>query len=453
MKNTKFTSLNMIAVFCFSVAMVVLYSVYTVHKENTSGIAKITNLLEKEQYVNDSLASILSSALDEDGDRCIPENLNGAVYLNGSKKAPCTLIDKLSVVEGELSDTTKKNRYISFKSLGFVYFFNKAVYDNLKPEQYNDVMSLTGRYKNFQLNNKKPDLWDFWNAHVNLNEVYIDKVSHKKIMTMSSPVINLQKSQIIGAVYADISEVEIRKLIEEIAPIKHWIDIQIYNQPHGVFFCATDKCDNANSSLNVNIGDTIFANSFHISSRVNLLLFIIDNAWQIISLMLFPLIFNSIWLRIAREISKYKKESLTDPLTNVYNRSALNYFKKNEFRSLVIFDCNAFKPINDTYGHLVGDEVLKLIAKHLLSNVRKGDVVIRFGGDEFIILCMDDALNCTKMAERISNGIKKSQLHIGNKHIETSVSFGVASINDDIKKSLHDADKELYYQKNKKKNI
>ena len=161
----------------------------------------------------------------------------------------------------------------------------------------------------------------------------------------------------------------------------------------------------------------------------------------------------------------YRKLSLLDPLTNLYNRRyiRLNTQKcisknkrDNEPFSVILIDLDFFKQINDTYGHSQGDKVLKKISKFLVSNVRSNDIVGRWGGEEFIVLCRNSCLNDSiNIAEKLRKGIEKISF---NNDISITASFGVSEykiyINKDKDKDnfINQADKALYKSKQNGRN-
>lgn len=151
-----------------------------------------------------------------------------------------------------------------------------------------------------------------------------------------------------------------------------------------------------------------------------------------------------------------------DELTGVYNR---RYFEErlesqlkkseryNEKFCLVLFDLNKFKDINDTYGHLIGDEVLKNFANTLKSNFRNSDIIGRFGGDEFVAILYNNDRNATiSKMEKILEICRKDTMYFDNISLNYDFSYGVAcyqengiNFNDLIK----DADKRMYENKRK----
>ncbi|MBZ9686639.1 diguanylate cyclase [Clostridium estertheticum] len=154
-----------------------------------------------------------------------------------------------------------------------------------------------------------------------------------------------------------------------------------------------------------------------------------------------------------------------DKLTNVYNR---RYFEElfniaftkaktcNENFFVVIFDINALKPINDTYGHLAGDELIKIFASGLSNNIRVSDIFARFGGDEFVAVFSGD--NLQDLIHRLEDIIKEFAdnpiLFEGNKII-CSFSYGISSFPHnatDYNELIRIADKNMYEYKQNYKN-
>ncbi|MGB9808751.1 MAG: GGDEF domain-containing protein, partial [Caldanaerobacter sp.] len=95
--------------------------------------------------------------------------------------------------------------------------------------------------------------------------------------------------------------------------------------------------------------------------------------------------------------------------------------------SLIMFDLDNFKQINDTYGHLIGDEVLKEVARRIKNNVRSGDIVARFGGEEFaVILPKLTAEQAYMIAERIRTEVSSKPIKTEKGDIYITITGGVA---------------------------
>jgi len=159
-----------------------------------------------------------------------------------------------------------------------------------------------------------------------------------------------------------------------------------------------------------------------------------------------------------KNISEINNQIFVDELTKAYNRKYFNNITKNfinEKICFIIFDIDDFKQINDTHGHLAGDIVLQILSEIVRENLRKNDIFIRWGGEEFIIIPKDvkDILSAQKIAEYLRKKIENANFMEVEK---VTCSFGVAckkiSTKDDIKTLFKNADIALYEAKNNGKN-
>ncbi len=148
-----------------------------------------------------------------------------------------------------------------------------------------------------------------------------------------------------------------------------------------------------------------------------------------------------------------------DPLTELNNRRALMKRLQEEWDklqhcggqlSVMMTDIDHFKQINDTYGHLTGDEVIKLVADVLREQCRESDFAARYGGDEFTVLASGiDASQTAETAERCRQAIQEGDVASENESIEISASFGVADAEglDSLEAFVNAADEALYKAK------
>ena len=153
-----------------------------------------------------------------------------------------------------------------------------------------------------------------------------------------------------------------------------------------------------------------------------------------------------------------------DPLTGLANRSHFEALSTNALArsqrdgapvTLLLCDVDLFKRINDQYGHAVGDEVLVAMAKVLAANLREGDVLARWGGEEFLALMPASPLDAAcATAERIRTAIEQTPLDVGQAPIALTMSFGVAQVHsaEDLQAAIARADKALYQSKNAGRN-
>ena len=153
-----------------------------------------------------------------------------------------------------------------------------------------------------------------------------------------------------------------------------------------------------------------------------------------------------------------KKLSVTDGLTKLANHNSIFEMIRNEIKmtslnlSIIILDLDDFKKINDEYGHLEGDEVLKQVSRLLEDNIRKYDVAGRYGGEEFLVMLPgSDESRAYEVAERIRKSIEANKFKIDTK---ITVSIGVSQYKrgESIKKFIGRADENMYRAKKAGKN-
>jgi diguanylate cyclase (GGDEF)-like protein len=161
------------------------------------------------------------------------------------------------------------------------------------------------------------------------------------------------------------------------------------------------------------------------------------------------------------ELLRSQRLAITDQVTQVLNRSGgsqllektLNKQRTADAENAIIyFDIDDFKQVNDKFGHNVGDEVIKNVCQLCNAQLRSTDKLIRWGGEEFLILCQNTNLNeASRLAERIRKTLAETKVH---KIPTVTASFGVALLEMDLPldDSINVADKRLYSSKNTGKN-
>ncbi len=169
------------------------------------------------------------------------------------------------------------------------------------------------------------------------------------------------------------------------------------------------------------------------------------------------LLFGLMLAHIKVLSEKLGKMAYTDSLTHIYNRLHFAHFLDAEIDkvkryggcfSIIFFDLDNFKDINDNYGHMTGDDVLEKVTELISKANRSADIFARYGGEEFIILAPETNLSGACIhAERLRNDIEQYEFpKVG--HLTSS--FGVAEFNaetDDVESILERADIALYMAK------
>ncbi len=158
------------------------------------------------------------------------------------------------------------------------------------------------------------------------------------------------------------------------------------------------------------------------------------------------------------QFDSLSQEAQTDPLTGLYNRRTMDKFiggwiAKGSPFSLLVMDLDRFKNVNDTYGHDIGDEVLKFLANSLRRLLKEDNVICRFGGEEFIVLVPDDRFEAAlEAAERIRRHMAETDSPTGGK---VTLSIGAAhypGFASNAEQLFRVADEALYRAKNQGRN-
>ena len=161
------------------------------------------------------------------------------------------------------------------------------------------------------------------------------------------------------------------------------------------------------------------------------------------------------------ELQKIIKFANTDPLIGIINRrkgleyitNEINGLKNSDHSSsLIMYDIDDFKKINDIYGHDVGDYILKELSTIIENHTRFEDMIIRWGGEEFMVICPNTNLeNAIKLTQRFKKCVEDN---IFEKKIRITASFGVIELNknEEFSKQIIKVDKLLYKSKKEGKN-
>ncbi len=165
------------------------------------------------------------------------------------------------------------------------------------------------------------------------------------------------------------------------------------------------------------------------------------------------------------ELERVKSEASIDHLTKLLNKKSFEeilqeyfklYKKRGEIFSVILIDLDNFKSINDNYGHIIGDEVLKHVASLLKQYLREKDIVARVGGEEFAILLPGvDITVAYKIADRLRTILENRLINIDKKNIRVTASFGIIEIHKGItsvKELMSNVDRALYRAKKEGRN-
>lgn len=171
---------------------------------------------------------------------------------------------------------------------------------------------------------------------------------------------------------------------------------------------------------------------------------------------------NSLMKELEQKNKELEEKAVHDDLTGLFNHGymfeQLSYCQQLSWRynkplSVIMFDLDHFKQVNDTWGHQVGDAVLKSVSDIIKDAVRQVDIAGRYGGEEFMIICPETSLeNTLLLAERIREEIASAE--IGDQGLKVTISGGVAESqeNEPVEKLVNRADELLYTSKHAGRN-
>ena len=166
---------------------------------------------------------------------------------------------------------------------------------------------------------------------------------------------------------------------------------------------------------------------------------------------------------LKKELVENHYSALTDDLTGFFNKKAvveifnkklLEVASKGTNLSFVVIDIDKLKHFNDTYGHLAGTELIRGVSNAITASIRKSDIASRYGGDEFLLVCVHTKPeDIKKVIDRIYNNVAKVETGVA---AAASVSTGYATMKDGVttfKQLFSLADKMVYEEKARKKTL
>jgi diguanylate cyclase (GGDEF)-like protein len=168
------------------------------------------------------------------------------------------------------------------------------------------------------------------------------------------------------------------------------------------------------------------------------------------------------WRDIEAEVEAHlelERRARTDDLTGLLNRGAglerleerlADHRRSARALAVAFCDLDRFKDVNDSHGHAAGDHLLRVVAERVLAVVRADDVVIRMGGDEFLVLLdgIDEIGAATSVAEKVRR-VMAVPVPFGDEHLHATMSIGVTVVHDDdtVDALIARADKAMYLGK------
>ncbi len=206
------------------------------------------------------------------------------------------------------------------------------------------------------------------------------------------------------------------------------------------------RCSYELTLLGDSLGEMVFTRAQSLS----------DHDQELLEVLLCALIYP---LRNALLYEQALTQALKDPLTGVNNRASMDAYLKHQTlvserhknpMSLIMLDIDLFKSVNDTFGHVIGDVVLRAVANAIVKCTRDSDVVFRYGGEEFVVVLTNtEGAGADFLAERIRQSVAALDIDVLANHTSITVSAGVAQFRagDCPTSIVSRADERLYVAK------
>lgn len=290
---------------------------------------------------------------------------------------------------------------------------------------------------------------------LSVTNFYIDKITDEKAYSVVSYIYDLTESvvsnHIIGYLVYDLSRPELRMMLESAFDnqLPKGLILGFLSRQTGDVLCVVNNCRWLD---NYHIHEVSLR--YDVKYALPLWLFITEDSRTLALLALAPLLLLVLFLLIRYHLNHADLRFYRDPLTGCFTRNifALIQQRSLPFMTVILFDCNKFKTINDSFGHKAGDRALQAIAHCMLSEIRGNrDWVIRSGGDEFIVLLSrTDIAHAHMAAERIASKIAVFPFNPKGHTVSLSVSWGVAPCLDSLDAAIQQADAGMYEMKERR---
>jgi len=162
-----------------------------------------------------------------------------------------------------------------------------------------------------------------------------------------------------------------------------------------------------------------------------------------------------------KKIQQTFEMAVKDPLTKLYNRQYLNEYAKKAFNKLqreesvlilIFIDLDNFKYVNDSFGHKEGDKVLQQVAEILQNTFRNYDIIVRYGGDEFVIFIEDSNFDSKNIEKTLLYFVERVEDKLNKFKISASYGYALAPKEAlELEKLIEIADEKMYMQKQRKR--
>lgn len=289
---------------------------------------------------------------------------------------------------------------------------------------------------------------------LSVTHFYADKITGDLGYSVVSYIYDLSAGEpsndIIGYLAYDLSRAEIRRMLQTSFDnqVPKGLILGFQSRQTGEVLCIVGNCRWFDDYRIHQI-----SSRYEIKYAQPVWFFVTQDFWSLLMLVLAPVLLVLLFLLFRYHLNRADLRFYRDPLTGCFTRNIFALFQHRSlpFTTVILFDCNKFKAINDNYGHTAGDKALQAISQCMLTDIRaNADWVIRSGGDEFIVLLnRTDIAHTHMIAQRIAAKIAVFPFSPQGHPVPLSVSWGVAPCVDSLDDAIQQADAQMYAMKKK----
>ncbi|HAU4331866.1 TPA: GGDEF domain-containing protein [Citrobacter freundii] len=388
-------------------------------------------------------------------DRARVHSASGSIIAKKISSQALCMYTAAEFIRGKVNElnpgTFDAHRYIIAKDADYFYWFMPADARNFNysdSEMAKDVSSFfyppVDFYTRLLQKNVK-------NKALSSTNFYTDKITGEKAFSVVSYIYDLSGKEVTDHIVAylvyDHAKPELKEALANAFEyrIPAGLNVALVNLLNLESLCLSGKCNGAHYSVRS------LSEKYALHYSISLSRFMVRDPQAGIVILLAPFFFIMISFSLKTWLNESDLKVYIDSLTGCFNRKILDIIKRRDLShcSVVLLDCNKFKAVNDTWGHAAGDRALQTIANRMLSNTRTShDIVIRTGGDEFMILLFrSQASDALAIAERISGQVNSHVFVVDGHTVPLSVSWGIAEVNGELDVAIQNADNEMYKMK------
>lgn len=458
-----------------AIFLVIMMAFIFLHQKNeairlTNDVrARLLNIFDENENIADAITTKYTTSLQKNGceipalahdndewhwrESSAADSDYGSLFLNKQPGLPerclvsSALFVRKNIAKSDLS-TKEGFRYIITMRQKMFYFFSRIHSDNFALED-------SKMFNNLQF--YIPTMPDYYKRKLThkltqkgtvATPIYYDLITRTNAYSVVSFIYDLNSSNApIAYLLYDHNIDELHGLANTLARHNKWVKITLHetDSPNKlcIFGCDTDHHFQTNVEARL-------SSQFKVITHINIVGCIYHSVMFKLLIPVTLLLFMMIVKLTSRYLTSVARHTLIDHLTGLYSRKIESELTRAtlENRFFALVDCNKFKIVNDMHGHAVGDRVLQMVADVIKHTIRREDIAIRYGGDEFLIIIKTEQKRDAQLVmERIAEEIATRSIRVNGDVITSTISYGVSKFSQDLKTSVLLADKEMYKMK------